>query len=128
MGYTIFSIAGEEGHLGAGLTLPDAFKRVMELAQCEYLFHRVEGVMHFEVCHLSDVPERWLANPEIRRTYRPEYKSTLADDEMARMEIMRMLTRAGFKGFYASADEFYRDQEHKRGWHECRDGHHRPTV
>jgi len=35
MGYMVLAITDERGHLGSGLSLAEAFARIMALAECE---------------------------------------------------------------------------------------------
>lgn len=43
MGYTVFSIADDEGAQGSGLMLSEAFARLMAFARCDYSFGRTNG-------------------------------------------------------------------------------------
>ena len=73
----------------------------MALAECDYIFHRVDGVMHLELHHRDSVPECHYDDAELRARYYPEYRSMLVDDTMARADIMRKFVLAGFKGYHA---------------------------
>ena len=106
MGYMVVTIAGGDGHLGAGLKLAEAFNRIMAFAHCDYIFHRIGGVMHLSLHHIDGVPDGCHDDdPELRTHYFPRYQSNLVDDGMARAEIMRMLVYTGFKGHYAMRDD-----------------------
>lgn len=101
MSYTVISVDDDNGHLGSGLTLTEAFVRLMALAYCDYLFHRVNRVMYIEIEH----------HDQTRDAYIQQYKSHLADDAMARMAIMRDFVRAGFGSFCVVTDELWRQDE-----------------
>lgn len=98
MGYMVLTLPDGDGHLGSGLTLSKAFHRVMAFAHCEYIFHRIDGVMHLSLHHIDGVPDEWRDDPELRAHYFPAYQSNLVDDAMARTAIMRNLLHTGFKG------------------------------
>jgi hypothetical protein len=36
IGYTVFCLTDEEGHQGSGMTLAEAFAKMMALAHCDY--------------------------------------------------------------------------------------------
>jgi len=99
MFYAVFH-SSDDTQPGLGLSLVEAFTRVMVLAECDYIFHRVDGVMHLELQHWESVPECH-NDAELQARYYPEYCSMLVDDAMARADIMRKLVLAGFKGYHA---------------------------
>ena len=104
MGYAVFHITEDERRAGTGLTLTEAFTRMMALAHCDYIFHRVGGVMHLELHHWDIVPDAYRDDPELRDRYFPEHESRLVDNAMARVEIMRKVVCTGFKGYLAVRD------------------------
>ena len=106
MGYMVLTLPDGDGHLGSGLTLSEAFHRVMAFAHCEYIFHRIDGVMHLSLHHVDGVPDEWRDDPELRAHYFPAYQSNLVDDAMARTAIMRNLLHTGFKGYYVVRDNY----------------------
>ncbi len=114
MTYTVFTLAEEEGEHGSGLTLTEAFARMMALAGCDYAFGRAEGVMCLTITHHEDVPEEYLADPVLREHFFPTYRSKLVDDDMARAELMRRFMKRGMKGYLIVTDEEYRQQEAAR--------------
>jgi hypothetical protein len=106
MGYAVFHISDEE-HAGIGLTLAEAFTRIMALSHCDYIFHRIDGVMHLDVHHRDPVLEFFGCDEhELRARYYPDYQSRLVDDAMARAEIMRKFVIAGFKGYHVVRDNY----------------------
>ena len=100
--YAVFHIS-DPSQTGLGLSLVEAFTRVMALAECDYIFHRVDGVMHLDLHHRDTVPDCEYHDAELRKRYYPHYHSMLVDDAMARADIMRMFVLAGFKGYHAVA-------------------------
>ena len=111
-GYAVFSLADDEGHYGSGLTLTEAFTRMMAFAECDFLFHRVDGVMHLTLHHREELPEEYRRDPALQAHYFPEHRSTLAD-AMARAEIMRKFLNTGFKGYHIVTDASLREQAAK---------------
>jgi hypothetical protein len=99
--YAVFHIS-DDSQTGWGLSLVEAFTRVMALAECDYIFHRVDGVMHLELHHRDPVPECECQqdDAELRTRYYPDHRSMLVDDAMARADIMRQFLLAGFKGYH----------------------------
>jgi hypothetical protein len=85
----MYTVVNSNRHMGSGLNLTEAFHRIMALAECSYLFHLIRGVMRLTVHQMDGtlVPTDCI--------------STLQDDAMARIEIMRAVIEVGFKMFYA---------------------------
>jgi hypothetical protein len=106
LGYAVFHISDDE-HAGIGLTLAEAFTRMMALSHCDYIFHRIDSVMHLDLHHRDPVPECFGGDEhELRARYYPDYQSHLVDDAMARAEIMRKFVLAGFKGYHVVRDNY----------------------
>ena len=106
MGYAVFHISNDQ-HAGIGLTLAEAFTRIMALSHCDYIFHRIDRVMHLDLHHTDPVPECFGDNEhELRARYYPHYESRLVDDAMARAEIMRKFVLAGFMGYHVVRDNY----------------------
>src|SRR5665213_1012829 len=72
--YTVYSLADEDRQQGSGMTLAEAFAKMMALAHCNYAFGRFEGDMRLTVTPLDDVPEEFLHDPAIRARMFPEYR------------------------------------------------------
>ena len=113
MGYTVFSPTDYEGAHGSGLTLPEAFARMMALAHCNYAFGRFEGDLRLTVTPMGDVPEEYLTDPAIRARMFPEYRSKFQDDEIARNDLMRRFLKHGLGGYHVVSDEEYAREEAK---------------
>jgi hypothetical protein len=113
MGYTVFSLQGEDRHQGSGMTLAEAFARMMALAHCNYAFGRFEGDMRLTVTALDDVPEEYLNDPAIRARMFPEHRSKFLDDEIARNDLMRRFLKLGLGGYHITSDEEYAREEAK---------------
>jgi len=62
MGYAVFHISNDQ-HAGIGLTLAEAFTRIMALSHCDYIFHRIDGVMHLDLHHRDPSYGRILVTP-----------------------------------------------------------------
>ena len=108
MGYTIVSLADDEGALGSGLTLPEAFARMMAFAGCDYGFGRFNGDMCLTLTPAADMPEGCDTEPL------PALRSKLLDDMKARAEIMRRFLKGGVNGYRMMPDEEWEREERKR--------------
>ena len=113
-GYAVSSLADDEGHYGTGLTLNEAFTRMMAFAECDFLFHRIGGVMHLTRHHREELPEEYANDTTLRAHYFPEHQSHLIDDAMARAEIMRKFLNTGFKGYHIVTDTYLNAQTAKK--------------
>jgi hypothetical protein len=113
MGYTVYSLADEDRHQGSGMSLAEAFAKMMALAHCNYAFGRIDGDLHLTVTPLDDVPEEYLHDPAIRARMFPEYRSKYLDDEIARNDLMRRFLKHGLGGYHIVSDEEYAREEAK---------------
>ena len=113
MGYTVYSLADEDRHQGSGMTLAEAFAKLMALAHCNYAFGRFEGDMRLTVTPLDDVPEEYLHDPAIRARMFPEYRSKFLDDQIARNDLMRRFLKYGLGGYFITSDEEFAREEAK---------------
>ena len=107
MGYTVYSLTDEDGAQASGLTLSEAFARMMALAQCDYAFGRFSGDVHLTL-RPADAPDSFPAEPP------PECRSKLMDDAMARAEIMRRVLKNGYGGYRIVTDEDWQREERRR--------------
>jgi|ERR1700679_1051145 len=114
MGYTVFSLGDDDGHLGTGLSLTEAFARMMAFARCDYTFGREQGDMRLQLKPLEDEPEEYFANPATRERFVPEHRSKLPDDNEAREELMLRLLKRGVRGIRIVTDEQYEREETRR--------------
>jgi hypothetical protein len=108
MGYSVVSVVGDEGANASGLTLPEAFARMMAFARCDYAFSRFNGDMLLSITQADDESEGYDTEPP------PALRSKLLDDAKARAEIMRRFVRHGINGYRILADEEWRREEQKR--------------
>jgi hypothetical protein len=107
MGYTVFSPMDEDGAQASGLSLSEAFARMMALAHCDYSFARSNG----DVCLMltpADAPENFPVEPP------PGCRSKLLDNEMARAEIMRRFLKNGYSSYRIVTDEDWQLEERRR--------------
>ncbi|HEY1749596.1 MAG TPA: hypothetical protein VGG11_22905 [Xanthobacteraceae bacterium] len=102
MGYTVVD---DEGAQGSGLTLAEAFARMMAFARCDYAFGRTNGDMHLSLTQSDDAPSE--TGPP------PALQSKLLDDVRARAEIMRRFLKHGFNGYRIMTDEDWQREERK---------------
>jgi hypothetical protein len=117
MGYTVVSMMDDEGAQGSGLTLAEAFTRMMAFARCDYAFGRSHGDMHLSLTQLADAPEGYGTEPP------PALRSKLLDDVRARAEIMRRFVNHGVNGYRIMSDQDWQREEHRR----CEQGGYRPA-
>lgn len=108
MNYTVVSTADDEGVQGSGLTLAEAFARMMAFARCDYAFGRSNGDMHLSLAQSDDAPEGYDTEPP------PALRSKLLDDTKARTEIMRRFVNHGVNGYRIVTDEDWQREERKR--------------
>jgi hypothetical protein len=87
----------EQGTVALGLTLAEAFARLMALAERDYMFFRTRWVM-------------LLVSPK-KPSLEPEFESPLAIDAQARAAIMRQVCENGLGIFRLVPDEqLYRER------------------
>lgn len=104
MGFTVISPADEDGAQASGLSLSEAFTRMMALARCDYAFGRFQGDMVLTLTP-ADAPDAFPQEPP------PECKSKQLDNERARAEIMRRFLKNGFVGYRMMTDEDWQREE-----------------
>jgi hypothetical protein len=107
MAYTVFSLTDEDGVQASGLSLSEAFARMMALARCNYAFGRFNGDMVLTLTP-ADAPDAFPQEPP------PECKPKQLDSETARAEIMRRFLKHGFGGFRMMTDEDWQREEQRR--------------
>jgi hypothetical protein len=117
MGYTVVSMVDDEGAQGSGLTLAEAFTRMMAFAHCNYAFGRSQGDMHLSLTQQDDVPQGYDTEPP------PALRSKLLDDVRARTEIMRRFVNRGVNGYRIMTDQDWQREERKR----CEQEGYRPA-
>lgn len=114
MGYTVID---DEGAQGSGLTLSEAFARMMAFARCDYGFGRFNGDMVLTITQTDDAPEGYETEPP------PALRSKLLDNDKARAEIMRRFVNRDLNGYRIVTDEDWRREEQGR----CEREGSRPT-
>jgi len=117
MSYTVVSVADEEGAQGSGLTLTEAFTRMMAFARCDYAFGRSHGDMHLSLTQSADAPEGYDTEPP------PALRSKQLDDVKARAEIMRRFVNHGVNGYRIMTDQDWQREERRR----CEQDGYRPA-
>jgi hypothetical protein len=108
MGFTVVSTLDDEGALGSGLTLLEAFNRMMAFARCDYAFGRFNGDMVLTMTQTDDASQGYDTEPP------PSCRSKLLDDVKARTEIMRRFVRHGVNGYRIMSDEDWQREERKQ--------------
>jgi hypothetical protein len=91
--YTIRTIPPDLASDARGLTLAEAFARIMALMGRHYAFTRTGRVMHLLMTEVGDDE--------------PEFSSEFTTDETARNAIMAQVCAHGFGRFRVIADEQY---------------------
>ena len=114
MGYSVYRFHdGDVLEPVSGLTLNEAFTRMMALAHCGYRFYRDGSVMRLEITQLDPPTDEELRDPYFIEEYYPDYRSTLADNEMARLDIMRRFLTRGMNGHLIREDSDFRRHQIK---------------
>ena len=94
--YTVRTIPADILTDARGLTLQEAFTRIMALMGREYAFARTCRVMHLMMTGVKEGE--------------PEFLSEFTTDETARNAIMAQVCAYGFGGFRVITDEQYRSE------------------
>jgi hypothetical protein len=96
--FTLVPLNPEQGTAAPGLTLLEAFTRLMAVAGRDYMFFRTGWVMH-------------MVSPR-KPPGEPEFESSLAVDAQARAAIMRQVCEHGLGLFRTVPDEqFYQETQ-----------------
>jgi len=107
MGFTVYSPTDEDGAQASGLTLTEAFARMMALARVDYAFGKFNGEMLLTLTP-ADAPDSFPTEPP------PACRSKQLDPEKARFEIMRRFLKHGFGGYRIMTDEDFQREEKRR--------------
>ena len=94
--YTVRTIPADILTDARGLTLQEAFTRIMALMGREYAFARTCRVMHLMMTGVKEGE--------------PEFLSEFTTDETARNAIMAQVCAYGFGRFRVTTDEQYRSE------------------
>ena len=115
--YTVLSLEDDADHHGTGLSVDEAFARIMALTETDYVFARDHGVMRL-----------FLTSPELRkgepfdydsdfgRLQNPDFRSPNPDDSAARQDIMLQAISGTRDGYFAVSDERYAQEETKNAY------------
>jgi hypothetical protein len=98
--FTLVPLAPELGIPAPGLTLAEAFTRLMAIAGRDYMFFRTGWVMH-------------MASPQ-KQPGEPDFESSLSIDAHARADIMRQVCDHGLGLFRTVPDEQFRADAMRR--------------
>jgi hypothetical protein len=107
MRYTVFDLTEDWGHEAPGLSLEEAFARLMVLAGCDYSFARDGTEMRLLFQRRQPRPEIGFASDEWMEFMNPDFRSAVVDDEEARRSIMEQTIEHGIGPFRAMPDEEY---------------------
>jgi hypothetical protein len=95
--FTLLPVDPRQGTIGPGLTLQEAFTRLMAIAGRDYMFFRTGAwVMH-------------LVSPE-KGPGEADFESSLSIDSHARADIMRQVCDHGLSLFRMVPDEQYQQE------------------
>jgi hypothetical protein len=100
--FTLIPLDPELGTVAPGLTLLEAFTRLMAMAERDYMFFRTGWVMH-------------LVSPR-KPPGEPEFESSVSVDAQARAAIMRQVCDHGLDIYRMVSDEQYQREvlDHER--------------
>jgi hypothetical protein len=108
MSYTVVSLTDEDGAQGSGLTLSEAFTRMMAFARCDYAFARFNGDMVLSLTQADEVSDGGETEPP------PALRSKQLDGDRARTEIMRRFVNRDMNGYRIMTDEDWHREEIRR--------------
>jgi hypothetical protein len=115
--YTIFDLRKDQGHEGAGLTLHEVFVRLYALAERNYRFERVDGVLRLS-CSRNEpkpVPAFFIhRHLEYEFSRNPTFESRNPNEEEARRELMAVAIKHGLDTYCVVTDEKYRRETAKQ--------------
>lgn len=104
--YTVLSLENDADHHGAGLSVDEAFARIMALTETDYVFARDHGVMRLFLTNGElRKGEPFDYDQEFERLQNPDYRSPNTDDGAARQDIMLQAISGGRDGYFAVSDE-----------------------
>lgn len=110
MRYTVFDLEEDWGNEAPGLTLEEAFARLMALAGCDYSIARDGGEMRLLFQRRQPQPEIGFADAEWMDFMNPDFRSAVVDDNEARRNVMEQMIEHGFGNYRVVPDEQYRAQ------------------
>src|ERR1700722_15874512 len=108
MRYTVFDLTEDWGHEAPGLSLEEAFARLMAVAGCDYSFARDGSEMRLLFQRRQPLPEIGFASDEWMEFMNPDFRSAITNDEEARRSIMEQMIEHGLGTYRAIPDEQYR--------------------
>ena len=110
MRYTVFDLEEDWGSEAPGLTLEEAFVRLMVLTGRDYSFARDGAEMRLLFQRRKPRPEIGFASDEWTEFMNPDFRSAITDDQEARRSIIEQMIEHGFGTYRAIPDEEYRAQ------------------
>jgi hypothetical protein len=113
MRYTVFDLEEDWGNDAPGLTLEEAFARLMALAECDYSFARDGAEMRLLFQRRQPQPEIGFASDDWTDFMNPDFRSAVADDNEARRSIMEQMIDHGLGHYCVVPDERYRAEQAK---------------
>jgi hypothetical protein len=108
MRYTVFDMQEDWGNEAPGLTLEEAFARLMALAGCDYSFARDGAEMRLLFQCRQSQPEIGFPDDEWMDFMNPDFRSAVADDTEARRSIMEQMIDNGLGHYCVMSDDRYR--------------------
>lgn len=101
--YTVFGMYDEEGEQQqTGLLFDDAFELMMKRAGCSYKWVHEIGLTRIEVRYERSLPETYECVRDLKSPY---FQSRVANEALARRDIMRSFLRTGLNGIQIMRDE-----------------------
>ncbi len=108
---SLYRVTGPDNECDArGLTLDEAFARLMAWAELDYVFSRIEGIMLLQLVPTRSFPDLALLDPDrvadrqVLRAQFPLYQSEKLSDRDARRDLMLQAIRAGQRGYSVRED------------------------
>ena len=113
MRYTVFDLEEDWGNEASGLSLEEAFVRLMVLTGCDYSFARDGAEMRLLFQRRKPQPVIGFASDEWTEFMNPDFRSAISNDEEARRSIMEQMIEHGLGHYCVMPDDQYRAQQAK---------------
>jgi len=113
MRYTVFDIEEDWSNEAPGLSLEEAFVRLMALSECEYSLARDGAEMRLLFQRRQLQTEIGFADEDWINFMNPDFRSAISNDEEARRSIMEQMIEHGLGHYCVMPDDQYRAQQAK---------------
>jgi hypothetical protein len=105
MRYTVFELNDDYGREASGLSLEEAFARLMALAECDYSFARDGSEMRLLFLRRNPLPDMPFPDEKLMDFLNPDFRSSNTANAEARREIMEQMIEHGLGRYCVVPDE-----------------------